>query len=671
MKKQIKRFAACLASAIMLQTAAVIPADAAVPTVSGTDFESNCSYTVPAEEKDFMIGKAFYVKKGEGIIKEPVYGEDGETITGYKTDSVSIVNDQNPAYPGDKAFKIKRGEREKTNSQNFYRYTPSEGVFVWEFDIMFDQPIHNFIAMMQLSDWKELRLFSTVSDQGKLSIRDKVTNTHKTYASLNEWHHVKTVFDFRDKKESNGAQILDFSKNNISVYFDDVVIHDKTPVTTFNPKAVDGTIPKTFLIVCNTTSNDHNIYLDNYYSYLIGENDETSFELKAGGDYRDASFMNGKIFKFWAESAMGADTGYSPVNKVVWYLDGEEKATATAYPFSFECTPTTAGTHTVACEAFTKNDTEAFAYDEMSFYVEPKFREEVLVKEDFNSYTDGTTKWDDKSGNGYWQILNTTEENGPKAVEVDSEHGKSLNLGTNNARRIDGMLNSDNYIYNGIIKASAEIYANGFIGNNNVLLSLRSEKDVNSLNLHNAKVLLNRQSGNKQLAQLSEMTWHKIDWVTTIKDGVGYHSVYVDGKRVEQTEYVNPLSVKSLKGVIFASLTNTAGNLYFDNLSISKIEYYDNTGFWCGDVPVQSLAAMPGTVLTAKTAVANKYETQQYMAVYDKDTNELKKLAVGSYDETTGIFTVNCDLSGMENVYVKVFVWDEMRPALSTPEFIE
>ena len=86
---------------------------------------------------------------------------------------------------------------------------------------------------------------------------------------------------------------------------------------------------------------------------------------------------------------------------------------------------------------------------------------------------------------------------------------------------------------------------------------------------------------------------------------------------------------------------------------------------------MQSLAAMPGTVLTAKTAAANKYETQQYMAVYDKDTNELKKLAVGSYDETTGIFTVNCDLSGMENVYVKVFVWDEMRPALSTPEFIE
>ena len=63
MKKQIKRFAACLASAIMLQTAAVIPADAAVPTVSGTDFESNCSYTVPAEEKDFMIEKHFMLKR--------------------------------------------------------------------------------------------------------------------------------------------------------------------------------------------------------------------------------------------------------------------------------------------------------------------------------------------------------------------------------------------------------------------------------------------------------------------------------------------------------------------------------------------------------------------------------------------------------------------------------
>ena len=149
-------------------------------------------------------------------------------------------------------------------------------------------------------------------------------------------------------------------------------------------------------------------------------------------------------------------------------------------------------------------------------------------------------------------------------------------------------------------------------------------------------------------------------------------TVYVDGKQMTQNAYPETLDASVFKGAIFLNSVNTNdGKIYMDNLSISKLEYYDNTGFWCGETEVDSLAEMPGTVLTAKTAVVSENENQQYMAVYDKTTNELKAIEVGEYDLTTGMYTVSCDLADMENIYVKVFVWDGLRPNLSTPEIIE
>ena len=85
--------------------------------------------------------------------------------------------------------------------------------------------------------------------------------------------------------------------------------------------------------------------------------------------------------------------------------------------------------------------------------------------------------------------------------------------------------------------------------------------------------------------------------------------------------------------------SNSDGNVYVDNLSISKIQYYDNTGFYCDDREISSLAEMTGTVITAKTAVITPEENQQYMAVYDKATNQLKKIVAGVYDDRTVSYT--------------------------------
>lgn len=670
--KKFKKAIALALSAVLVYGAAVLPVSAETAqreTFKETNFETNCGYQVKASG-DFYVGDGvFLVKNNNGIIKDPVYADDGETIKGYTTESVSIVPDPAAQYPGDKAFKFRRGDKEISSDTNIFAYTPGSGVVVWEFDVMFDQAFHNMQVLMQTSDWKEMRVMGSANSNGTMNILDKPSGTLKTTASLNEWHHIRVVADFSETKKVDDKEVLDFDKNNITVWFDDCLIHDHESAKSFNSGLVDGQTLKTAVFKLNTVTGTHNVYVDNYRMYSVSDTDDTSFEIKSADDYEDNSFMNGTDFKFWADSLIGSDLAYNPLNKVVWYLDGEKKETSIKYPFSFECSPKVAGKHVVSCEAYTDNDTDPFDYKEVSFFVEPKFREEVVMNEDFNTYTDGTLEWTDKTDGGTWRITNVTNKETIVGVNVDESHGKSLYLGATENRRLDG--NVKEYITEGTVKVSGEIYLEGDIGPNNTMFGLKLAKDTSGLNMHGKKIILDRQKGT-ELCTLSDGQWYKIDYIVTIKGGQAYYTVYLDGRQLTNDAYVQGTDASRFTGAIFFNFVNTAlGKIYVDNLSISKIEYYDNTGFWCSDKQVSTLNEMAGSVLTAKTAVVSPNENQQYMAVYDKTTNQLKAIEVGTYDETTKMYTVSCDLSNMENVKVKVFVWDSMHPNLETPEEIE
>lgn len=671
MKKQIKKTFVCLMSALMLQSAAVIPANAASATVTGTNFD-NCTIKLDASNHP-KFDNTVTVRRSDLTI-ETITGDNGTTT--YKTDDIAIVADPKAQYAGDKALKL---DTAKKTSKLFTYLGGAGNVRVWEFDVMFTGSFHNFQVNMLDNDGGEMRLIGSADSEGKMMIKPDFSGTSATIceASLNEWHHIQIVADTTDTYVEGGTTYLDTQKNKILVMFDDKVVHnsslyDVRITKTNKPQKINE------IFIATSHSGTKALYIDNFRMYTAydstdNKNNETTFEIVPFDDYDGNSYMNGTTFKFSADSIMGADLGNNPVNKVVWYLDGEEKEVSTVYPFNFECSPTVAGKHTVSCEAFTDNDSEAFAYEEMSFYVEPKFRETVILSEDFNEYIDGTMTWTDSMEEGTWTVKNTTAEH-VTGVTVDKEHGKSLQLGSQSGRRLDADLKTK--IYDGIVKVSGEFYFDAGAGNSNQLFVLKlASGDSESILLHGGGSLQDRKNNSTELTVIKAGNWYKLDYIMAIKDGKAYYTAYLDGKQLVNNACADAVNASSIGGVIFTNMYNTSANgLILDNLSVSTIEYYDNCGFYSGDKKVTSLAAMPGTVLTAKTSVVSPDENQQWMAVYNTRTNALLAAVKGTYDATTKMYTASYDLSNLDStddIKVKVFVWDQMRPNLETPEEIQ
>lgn len=712
MKKQIKKTAACLLSMLMLQSMAVLPASAATATTadvsSGTNFETNCGYTVGTN--NFLVGKAFYVKAG--ALNKTATTVDGKTT--YTTEGISIVDDPAPLYPGDKAFKVKGGEKNTNGTaiwpQLFSYGSATPNVKVWEFDVMFTENVNNFVMSFQVKKYLNKKesihravqpIGTNVKDGKTMWVTDGLPSetNRKAEVSLNEWHHVKIIADFRSStkvtdtwEDDNGAtqtkdKYVIGADSTYTTLFDDVVVNKDVKISDKDVN-FDGNTVFDFAYISRPDNNNGDVYLDNYRFYTLADTDTTTFEMKSYEDYANNSYMNGTNFKFYADSIMGSDTVEYPINKVVWYLDGEDEGTTTTkYPFNFECSPKVAGKHTVSCEAYTDADTEPLegTYQEMSFYVEPKFIEDVVISEDFNDYVDGTLSWNDDMGGGSWLVRNVQDASTVVGVNVDEEHGKSLYLGTTKTRRLDG--NVTPTITDGTVKVSGEIYLDGVIGNNNTMFTLMMWKDVSSFNLHNGKTLQNRQVSDTNAAlgeKLVDKKWYKLDWIVTIKEGQAYYTAYIDGRQVAHGGY-NSQETKIasvFKGAMFAAFSSNVdegltGKLYLDNLSISKIEYKDTTGIYSGENTITKLAQMTGTVLMAKTDVVSPEENQQYMAVYDKTSGKLLAVETGTYDSTTKVYTVSYDLQDIlkdmdiENIYVKVFVWDSMKPNLAKAIVIE
>lgn len=667
MKKQIKKTFVCLMSALMLQSAAVIPANAASATVTEANFDS----AAIVKENTILKIDSDAVRMNAGHLTFKT-DDNGNTTT--ETDDVTIVNDPSPSYIGDKALRVYTTKNATHDSKIFHYLNGKGDVKVWEFDIMFTGGFHNLIISMMNNSNREFRLIKSANSDGAMVISDS-SGTNKVTASLNEWHHVQIIVDTKaTTTKADGTTILDLEKDKVRVMFDDTVLRD-VALSALNTSE-SAYINEVYISTNNAGTQPY--YIDNFRRYTADDgtkdcNLETTFEIVPFDDYDGNSYMNGTTFKFSADSIMGADLGNNPVNKVVWYLDGEEKQVSTVYPFNFECSPTVAGKHTVSCEAFTDNDSETFTYKEMSFYVEPKFRETVILSEDFNEYIDGTMTWTDSMEEGKWTVKNTTAEY-VTGVTVDEEHGKSLQLGSVNGRRLDADLNTK--IYDGIVKVSGEFYFDAGAGNSNQLFVLKlANGDSQSILLHGNGSLQDRKNNSTELTVIKSGNWYKLDYIMAIKDGKAYYTAYLDGKQLVNNACADTVNASSISGVTFANMFNGSANgLILDNLSVSTIEYYDNCGFYSGDKKVTSLAAMPGTVLTAKTSVVSPDENQQWMAVYNTRTNALLAAVKGTYDATTKMYTASYDLSnldGTDDIKVKVFVWDQMRPNLETPEEIQ
>ena len=673
MKNQIKKIAAFLAGAVMFQMAAGLPIYAASSPSAGATFD-NASVPENLKSSKFESGTAIdgINVKGDGITWT------GDAETGYNTETVTVVPDTQPLYSQDQVLRLNRnnvpGAEQNSKSIQTWAYAQYEsGVRVYEYDFMFDSGVHSLVFALQSSNFRELRILNSQRTQdGDMNI---TTSDGKTQlAKKNQWHHVKMIADFSKTKKNadSTADILDFSQNTITCYLDGQLMIDSRPVSEWNSWE-EGTTPKTWMIVNNGGSyEEYNIYLDNIKVY-DPTTTGTTFEILS--DAADSAYMYGNTAKLYVDSLIGSDSSYMPINKVCWYVDdGMEPAyESTTYPFTFEYPLMSEGYHTIYAEGYTANDTEVpFVYDETEIYVEPKFKETVIMYEDFSEYVDGTLDWTDIQGEGRYEILNATTETGLTTKNIDTEHGKSLSLGTNSGRSIAGY--PEGQLSEGTYKFSAEYYFDGAIGNNNLLMVLKmpNSQDINSFLMHGARVLKNRQNGDADLITLKADKWYKIDWITTVRDGETFYTAYVDGKQIVHGPYTGDKTpAEKLRGVVFFASSNSDGNVYVDNLSISKIQYYDNTGFYCDDREISSLAEMTGTVITAKTAVITPEENQQYMAVYDKATNQLKKIVAGVYDDRTKAYTANCDISGIEEPQVKVFVWDGMKPTLENPEIIE
>ena len=400
------------------------------------------------------------------------------------------------------------------------------------------------------------------------------------------------------------------------------------------------------------------MYIDDWKYYVT--EDESSFEMT---DHSGVTFMAGSQVDFKSRYYLGADMEYLDLEKVEYYDNGVKIGESTVAPYDFSYVPQGAGAHTVTAQGYINEvgGNDPIITDSTTFVVEPGFTETVIMGEDFEEYVSGSISWDSNGEvAGAW-ILNKSNSG---SVNVDAEHGKSLQMPGESGQllRAQGL-----NVTSGIVKISGEF--KGLAGNSNVLYVLgnSAKKDMRCFNLHAQMNLLDAFNNNAALASLRSYRWHKIDVVTTIKDNKGIYSVYVDGKRVVQRAYNNNASLTDLVKVDYFSAYNSS-KVYVDNLSISVLDYNNETAFLSNATEVENVSEITGTTLKAETPCANALESKQYFAVYNSQ-GRLINVSEGIYNTNTGKYEAECDLTGFGNdIYARAFLWDDMKPVMCFAE---
>ena len=461
---------------------------------------------------------------------------------------------------------------------------------------------------------------------------------------------------------SSGVQKVDPSKADVTFYVNNMPIYTKdfSGVATNADGSIKNSIgPK--LSIGKGDGNGTKVYVDDFMLYHAPANSE--LEIENYDEMNNSVYMAGTKLKLQAESIIGKDYGV-PFDKIEWYCDGEKIGTGESIEYT-----TTVGNHTIYAAGYIENEL-ALTSANLTITVEPGFTEEVLMDEDFEEYTDGTTNWYE-SGSASNKWIAPADAT---AITVDAFHNKSINSGITSGRVVKANIG----ISNGTVKISGEYYFNTLKSNTIMGILNNGTKDINHLAIH-SKILRdivndsNMTGDNTQLADIVKQRWYKVDLVLTFKDGgQGYYNIYIDGKRLTQGAYNYSkgafTSVASTNNVTFLSANNDA-EIYLDNLKISKISYAESTGFYDDENEIDTLSDVTGNTLTAKTLSAGGPDCSQYLAIYDNTTDRLLDVVQGTYDNETSIFTATCDISQYDGFYAKTFLWNEMTP-VNTPGVI-
>jgi len=631
-----------------------------------------------------------------------VVSEGAEEI--WAEQSVEYVQDPLAKTVSDRALKFNMNENTMlkepgfTNPFNMDDYR--NNVVVQEFNFMADKAFPKVHWILYDTNWNIVNPLSIINVDGEYwASKETDTNTFDKAIKLetNKWYNCQIVLDFTSikTKTEDGTTVATASYPNIVTYVNgeklsEFTIGDYGKWSTTSSDGTDPWIPRIFELRMYPDDTNESyggvMYFDDMKAYTVGE--ETSIDIPELSDY---SYMNGETVRLYAKPYLGNDYFCEPITKVEYYDNGVKIAQSTVAPYEVDYTPGFVGLHSITAKAYIETqDDMAICEKTTSFIVEPAYRETEIMNADFADYQNGTTDWvdgmSDETNQRLWQIRNIKTDGYPQKIKVDNAHGYSLDLGFDEMRRIDAypqLTNTNNMT----IKASMEIYTESLPNvnaANNVLLSLNASNDavlLHSNTSENGIFMNNGMTGELLLANLVEDKWYKLDVITTVKNGQGYYTLYVDGKRVDKQAYAesasNPyLSITNLSSVLYYVGYNTGAQIYFDNLKLSQIEYYGNSGFYSNGTEIKTLDEMIGDIISVKTACTVPEEARQFAALY-KD-GKLVCVEEGEFDSRTGLFTVEMDIGAgkdSETGYytdaeVKVFLWDGMRPVESRPESI-
>lgn len=652
MKKNLKKIAMCLISAMTIQTCCFIPQ----ATAASATIKLNANWDSKAIDTAFGRGNNKNVNSsgtGALYVNGNTDTTEVETTTGT---ALFVAADPLDKTGANKVLMIDTDKRtgNDTDSVKLFNYaSKTEGLQVLSTKVMWTAPT-------KTTSWVARGNAVLYLSPGKDTIAVKDSTQKTTYCSINynEWNELKYVFDIKTTTttaaDGTSTTAIDADTSTCTAY----VNNQQLFTGTWKSLSIVTTGDFVPYLNCNGgTGNGALLYVDDYIDYYGAE--ESELEIENYSAMNNSVYMAGTTLKLNADSYIGTDYGV-PYDKIEWYCDDELIGEGE----SIEYTPSV-GEHTIYAGGYINNNDETVpsVYSgDLTITVEPGFTEDILMSEDFEDYTDGVTSW-------YEDETNTKKWNVPAdatAVTVDDVHKKSLNSGATSGRSVK----ADIGISNGTVKISGEYYFNTF-GNSTVLGILNNgKKDVNHLVIHSKKLRDTVSDGNMigtELVTLAQQRWYKVDLVLTFKDGQGYYNIYLDGRRLTQNAYSygDYTSVTSTNKVTFLSAYNTA-ETYLDNLSISKISYEESTDFYDGENKVSEMSEVEGNVLTAKTLSAGGADCSQFMAIYDKTTNRLLNIVPGTFDSATSTFTASCDISANKNVYAKAFLWNGMTP-VSTP----
>ena len=639
----LKKVLAGFLAVMQISAMGIMSASAAPSTLSGSDFDSQ-NITKPTSATATLVSTGIYVK---GLNGNAVSDTD---TTKWASKTVAQVDDPVSSNGYDRALRFTLNENTQSGNWEIYKSNPSYvsgQVQVYEFSIMLDGKFNNKVwglnarnSSNKYSQKKFIQFCDGVGTAfGKVQIKDMDNANNLKTLEYNQWYNIKTVLDYTTDGSETATIYINgemFKTVSIASYLDSY------------PTFVQAAL---FVYNSDKGNSERHMYIDDWKYYVAEE--ESSFEIS---DYNGAYFMNGAKVDLKTDYYLGSDMEYLDLEKVEYYDNGVKIGESTVAPYDISYVPETAGLHNVTAKGFigAVGGDDPIVESSTSFVVEQSFTETVVMSEDFEDYTE-STEWDSNGETaGSWKV-----HAGAVPATVDAEYGTSLQMPGTSGQLIRAQSLD---IQSGTVKISGEF--KNLEGNSNVMYVLGnggvSSSDKRQLQLNATKKLLDYQNDSTEIASIYTHKWHKIDIITTIKDSKGYYTVYLDGKRVAQRAYNNDSALDKLVKVDYLGAYNTS-KPYVDNLSISVIEYNNDTIFTSNGVKVENTEEMGTQLLKAETPCAISLENKQFMAVYDAQ-NRLVEVKEGVFNEQTGKFEDECELAG-EGSYAKVLVWDNLNPS--------